>query len=277
MDFIAEMVLGYADIELAQKIAHHKIEDYYILRYRDDYRIFVNNSQDGERILKCLTEVMIDLGLKLNSAKTKVSTQLICSALKDDKRSWICRRQTNNNLQKHLLIIHNHSIEYPNAGSLARALETYHKRILRLEKYDQAMTLISIVVDIAYHNPRTYPICAAILSKLISLLDTTDNRRSVVEKIKRKFSQIPNTGHMKIWLQRISFPFAPEMDFDEPLCRLVRGANEQVWNSNWISSKNLLNAVDAKKILDKPCLKTLDSIISAKEVAIFVAKAEYDS
>ena len=67
MDLIAEMVLGYADTELTTKLKG--INDYQILRYRDDYRIFVNNPQDGERILKCLTEVMIDLGLKLHPGK----------------------------------------------------------------------------------------------------------------------------------------------------------------------------------------------------------------
>jgi len=277
MDFIAEMVLGYADVELIERLSRQRIENYDILRYRDDYRIFVNSSQDGERILKSLTEVMIDLGLKLSPAKTKVSSQVIRSSLKDDKLSWICRRQADKNLQKYLLIIHNHSIEHPNAGSLVVALRAYHKRILRLEKYDQAMPLISIVVDIAYHNPRTYPICAAILSKLISFLETTTERQSVIEKTKRKFSQIPNTGHMQLWLQRISFPFAPAMDFDEPLCRLIRGASEQIWNSEWISSKDLQNAVDAKKILDQQVLEKLDAIVPAEEVALFVANAEYDS
>jgi hypothetical protein len=276
MDFIAEMVLGYSDIELAEKIARLTVEDYCILRYRDDYRIFVNNSQDGERILKCLTEVMMDLGLKLNPAKTKISNQVICSSLKDDKRSWTCRRQVDKNLQKHLLIIHNHSIEYPNAGSLAVALGAYHKRILRLKKYDQAMPLISIVVDIAYHNPRVYAVCAAILSKLISFLET-NQRQSVIKKTKRKFSQIPNTGHMQLWLQRISFPFAPEMDFEEPLCRLMCGANEQIWNSEWISSRDLQNAVDANKILDQQVIRKLDAIIPLDEVAPFIATAEYNS
>ena len=175
-----------------------------------------------------------------------------------------------------MLIIHNHSIEYPNAGSLAVALGTYHKRILRLKKYDQVMPLISIVVDIAYHNPRVYAVCAAILSKLISFLET-NQRQSVIEKTKRKFSQIPNTGHMQLWLQRISFPFVPKMDFDEPLCRLICGANEQIWNSEWISSTDLQTAVDAKKILDQQILKKLDAIIPVDEVALFVAKAEYDS
>ena len=70
MDFIAEMVLGYADCELIERIGCQSIGDYRILRYRDDYRIFVNNTQDAERILKCLTEVMIDLGMKLSPQKT---------------------------------------------------------------------------------------------------------------------------------------------------------------------------------------------------------------
>ena len=40
-------------------------------QYRDDdYRIFVQSPQIGEAILKSLTEVLIDLGLKLNASKT---------------------------------------------------------------------------------------------------------------------------------------------------------------------------------------------------------------
>jgi len=45
MDFIAEMVLGFADKELSEKIENSPIKDYCILRYRDDYRVFVNNLQ----------------------------------------------------------------------------------------------------------------------------------------------------------------------------------------------------------------------------------------
>ena len=75
MHFIAEMILGYSDFRLGKRINREKIKDYQIIRYRDDYRIFVNNERDGERILKCLTEEMIDLGLKLNEAKTSFSFQ----------------------------------------------------------------------------------------------------------------------------------------------------------------------------------------------------------
>ena len=51
MDLIAELVLGYADLKIASKIKAHSITDYKIIRYRDDYRIFTNNSREGECIL----------------------------------------------------------------------------------------------------------------------------------------------------------------------------------------------------------------------------------
>ena len=64
MDFIAEIVLGYADTQLSKKIEEEGIKNYQVLRYRDDYRIFTNNPRSGEKIVKLLTEVLIDLGLR---------------------------------------------------------------------------------------------------------------------------------------------------------------------------------------------------------------------
>lgn len=92
MDFIAEMVLGYADALLTQKIKSQNIKNYQILRYRDDYRIFVNNSQSGEIILKCLTEALFELGLKLNPSKTITSSDVIQSSVK--KKTLLDHPQT---------------------------------------------------------------------------------------------------------------------------------------------------------------------------------------
>ena len=53
MDFIAEIILGYADIELSHRLDALGIKqnEYYILRYRDDYRILTNNPPTGHEIL----------------------------------------------------------------------------------------------------------------------------------------------------------------------------------------------------------------------------------
>ena len=77
MDFISEMVLGYADLELSTRIQQENIQDYEIIRYRDDYRIFSNNPQIAEHIAKLLTEILIELGMRLNAQKTIVSNNVV--------------------------------------------------------------------------------------------------------------------------------------------------------------------------------------------------------
>ena len=91
MDFIAEMVLGYADYELSRHLESEK--NYRILRYRDDYRIFANDLQLARKIIKELTEVLSGLGLRINSEKTKESHELIASSLKPDKYTWIMKNK----------------------------------------------------------------------------------------------------------------------------------------------------------------------------------------
>lgn len=223
MDFIAEMVLGYTDSELTKKIVANTITDYHILRYRDDYRIFVNNTQDGEKILKLLTETLIDIGLKLNPSKTSITDQVIKESIKPDKLFWIGQKQKEGGLQKQLLIIYNLSQQFPNSGSLVMALTDYHKRISNLTKTKgDLLPLISIITDIAYHNPRTYAISSAILSLFIHLIESNDEKQSLVDKIIKRFEKIPNTGHLLIWLQRITIKFNKEYEYKEPLCQLVK-------------------------------------------------------
>ncbi len=272
MDFIAEMVLGYADMELANRIKDQNFDDYKILRYRDDYRIFYNNPQIGDKIAKLLTEVMIDLGLKLNSEKTKVSNIVITASIKEDKLGWMQRKQIEKNLQNQLLIIHDHSRHYPNSGSLIIALNDYHKRILSYKKYSQTLPLISIIVDIAYHNPRTYPICAAVLSKLISFIKKERTKLGVIDKIMKKFSIIPNTGYMQIWLQRATTNFTGNLTFEEPLCKIVEGKDEKIWNNDWISCKDLKKVINSKIIIDRNIISKLKPVITPDEIELFISK-----
>lgn len=273
MDFLAEMVLGYADKLLSQELQYSSSECK-ILRYRDDYRVFVNNPQVGNAVIKALTEIMHGLGLKLNSAKTKSSNSVITSAIKADKLAWIARKQADSNLQKHLLIIHDHSRAFPNAGSLAVALNRFYRRILSIRRCDQPIPLIAIVVDIAFRNPRTYPICAAILSRLFSFTPDTAQQQNIVERIRRKFATIPNTGLMEIWLQRITLPIGGNQTFGDKLCKLVDGKKPvELWNNSWLSWPDLTNAMDCQKIIDKKELSAIKPIIPPAEVELFVAKA----
>lgn len=171
MDFIAEMVLGYADMLLSEKIMGENITDYQILRYRDDYRIFTNTQEDAVKIAKLLTEVLIGLNLRLNSNKTFFSTNIIQDVVRPDKMYWLGAKKRERTLQKTLLLIHSLAKKYPNSGSVTRALSEFQKRIYKKQTIEKENinVLISIVVDIAYKNPKTYAVTTAILSKLLSL------------------------------------------------------------------------------------------------------------
>jgi Reverse transcriptase (RNA-dependent DNA polymerase) len=269
MDLIAEMVLGFADLDLSERLTKKGITEYRVLRYRDDYRIFVNNPQNGEVILKTLTEVMIDLGLKLNTSKTTGSQSVVSSSLKKDKLAWLRARQSDHDIQKHLLVIHAHGVDYPNAGSLVVGLTHFHERLSKIKKLRNPVPLISIAVDIAYSSPRAFPVCAAIISQILWAVKAKKERIRLIEKIHEKLSQLPNTGHMEVWLQRISHPYKSSIAFGEHLCQLVDGSNIQIWNNSWISSKDLLAALDPTDIVDKQKLKSLKPVVKPKEIRVF--------
>ena len=270
MDFIAEMVLGYADYELSRRLEDE--ENYRILRYRDDYRIFANDLQQARKILKELTEVLSGLGLRINSEKTKESHELIASSIKQDKYAWIMKKQKSKDFQKDLLIIYQHGREYPNGGSLIRALSDYYERLPDKDSEDKLgsdpRTLVAIITDIACHHPRTYPVCAAILSKLLSFV-SDDEGVELLEKIRRKINKIPSTGHMEIWLQRISLPFNREIKYQENICRIVSGENCELWNNEWIPNRKLRGIIDCRKIINKEEMDKIQRIISRQEFRLY--------
>jgi hypothetical protein len=272
MDFVAEVVLGYADSELSRKIHEANIRDYEIIRYRDDYRIFSNNPQTSEYITKLLTEILIDLGMRLNAQKTIVSSNVVRNSIKADKLYWVSAKKGARSIQEHLLLIHNLSEEYSNSGSLSKALNKFYHRIKGMNEMRNINVLISILVDIMYKNPRTYPIASAILSKLLSLV-SNDKKNEILNLIHQKFEKIPNTGHIKIWLQRVTIKFDREKIYDEDLCKKVNDQSIQIWNLDWIEN-GLKTLITNTSIIDEVVIGEIDMVIESNEVELF--RNDYD-
>lgn len=288
MDFVAEVVLGYADLKLSERISEQKIRDYRILRYRDDYRIFTNNPKDGEQILKLLTEGLIDLGMRTNSAKTLATDDVIRQSIKPDKLFWIGQRRRERNFQKQLLIIHDLAARFPNSGSLVRALNDYHERVppsgKRSAMGDKKATermkkaapqLISIITDIAYRNPKVYKISSAILSKFIHIVDDDAEKSEMVSRVERRLGQIPNIGHLQIWLQRITVKFERERLYEEKLCELVRNGsdNGDIWDFSWLKGKHFGEGLRQIKVIDEEKMEKLPPFVGKEEVELF--KSDY--
>lgn len=268
MDFIAEIILGYIDLEIGKKINSLKITNYKIIRYRDDYKIFVNDCSDGEKIVKSLTEVLIGFGLQLNSSKTISSSDVISNSIKKDKLHLITNPiSVDQNNQKRLLEIYQMSKMFPNSGSIKRALIEYNKT-LKITDKDRIMPMISITTDLAYNNPVVYSVASAIISKLLKNYP----KEKVIEIIKmiiKKFENRPNSAFIDIWMQRITFALDNSYAYSEKLTHAVTNTKISLWNSSWISD-SLLKKVMNTPIVDANKLKRIRPIIPNKEVDKFM-------
>jgi len=138
-DFVGEIILGYSDLLLHNKLLEKRIKDgYEILRYRDDYRIFCNDKGVLEEISYILQEVLESLNFRMNSQKTKISDSIVTDSIKPDKLWYIENTPIFNKkgcdfdgIQKHFFYILLFSRKHPNGGQLKTMLSDLDKRIIK--------------------------------------------------------------------------------------------------------------------------------------------------
>lgn len=257
MDFIAEMVLGYADMLLSYRLKGIEIDgkenaintgkkivnedNYQILRYRDDYRIFAKTQEDAVKITKVLSEVLSELNLRLNTQKTFVSNNIIRDVIKPDKLYWNEAKHGEKTLQKHLLLIHSLADKHPNTGSVSTALSKFLDRIYPLKNLeeDSSKVLISILVDIAYKNPKVYSLVAVCIGKILSIEPDKTDVENIYKLIENKFDNKPNVGYWKVWFQRLTIKTdrEREKDSDELLCKIAANVKVNLWNNDWLKQE----------------------------------------
>lgn len=280
-DFIAEIVLGYSDLLLSEKLKDVN-ENYKIIRYRDDYRIFSNSKDVSEKIIRDLSDILSELNMHFNSKKTAITTNIIESAIKEDKIFWTEKRPiifTGSkksrhyylSLQKHLLQIYILSKKYPNSGSVTVALGEFLNRLLdfkndyfQTKKYENDnMQLISIVSSIIVSSPKSIPMGMAVLSKLLKRINSDLEIHETINNIKRKMQDVPNIGYIEIWLQRLSITVERNREYEESLCKKIY-SEHNIWNSNWLK-----DPIDESSIVDDDVINKLKLEIPKKEVDLF--------
>lgn len=265
-DFIAEIVLGYADEQISSEINKNKIKDYSILRYRDDYRIFAQNEYDLNVILKIITEVLSELNFKLHTQKTSITDDIITNSIKKDKANILVNNYiVLNNIQKSLFNIRNFSLIYPNSGSLLKLLtEVYEQQIKPLKKKPKNVEqIISILVDIMYRNPKTYNLCVLILSVIFSFLGKTTINK-YINLISKKFKNLPNTNYIDIWLQRLTIANDIARKYSCTLCKKIY-SEVKIWNSDWLNLK-----IDESLIINNEIIQSISPIMQEEEVNPFI-------
>jgi hypothetical protein len=273
MDFIAEIILGYIDLRLMAKLSENEKSSCKILRYRDDYKIFTDNPEFGKIVVKKLSEVIASLGMKLNTQKTKLQTDIVMASVKKDKIYELSMSKNKTTLSKDLLRIYAASSKFPNSGMIVRLLDNYYKVLRkrkRLGKFDNIEAMVGIATNIAVKNPRTYNLSTAILSKLLEFYKSKKQKKDLINKLQKKFLQVPNTSLFDVWLQRISYNIDPTIKYKEKLTKLdklKKDAGNTLWESSWL--KQNVRAELNTSVIDKNKLKCLSSIVSLKEIELF--------
>lgn len=172
---IAEIVLGYTNMLFEQAIRKAQSKDelpkdleYRVLRYVDDYRIFCNDRDALDKLSYMLQEILEQFNFRMNTSKTRISTDLITDSIKPDKAFYVFntpieskqtyldeqgneRKQAGydfDGFQKHLLFIFEFSKRFPNSGQLVSQLEAFSKRIEKQLSTKRTITTECEVIDL---------------------------------------------------------------------------------------------------------------------------------
>ena len=277
MDFIAELVLGYVDEQINSEFKG--ATDIRILRYRDDYRIFANNDERAEEVLKIVSDRLRAVGMKLGVSKTFSCRNVVEGSIKPDKLSGIELQDLGNanakTVQKQLLRLHAFGQRFPNSGALRRLVGEFHTSVSKQASAPEDLEVqVAIATDIAFVSPATFPAVAGILSHLISLIPKGEEKTRLWTKVRQKMGRVPYNGYLEIWLQRVTQPKAVgiKLDSNEPICQIVNGSSPQLWESGWIASDALKKTLDVSKIVVADA-EDVQEVVQPEEVELFKQNA----
>lgn len=259
-DFIAEIILGYADYLISERIESDF--DYQILRYRDDYRIFTNNKTQAEIILKIISEVLLELNMKLNSKKTYITSNILAHAIKEDRLYLLHHPIIHKSFQKRLYSIWELANKYPGCGSVKTELTHFYRKLNKVKTTPENIEqLVAITINIMYISSNYYPTCVALLSKLASI---SNDYELIIKRIRKKFSIIPNTDYLDIWLQRLILKVEYDVPYECDLCKKVENVENDICDWTWLKGKKI-----KENFIKKDIIESLNIVIDIDEVSIF--------
>lgn len=305
-DFVGEIILGYSDLLLHNRLQEEGIEGYEILRYRDDYRIFCNDMDTLERISYILQEVLESLNFRMNSNKTRISQSIVMDSLKADKLWYIENTPIFNkkgvdfdSFEKHLFYILMFGRKFPNGGQLKVMLSDLDKRIAehlkpeeieeewidfesgKVEKRTKTIqrrlpggsirAMSAVATQIALENVSASHYALRVLSRMVDSLKDDKEKVDIIAKVYAKLRNQPNSTYNQLWLQNITYQRDKRLrqcPYDMRLCRLVIGEKVELWNNSWLKP-TLTAHLPLASIIDKETLKKVTPVITFREARAY--------
>jgi len=302
-DLVAEIILGYSDLLLYNRLQEERIEGFEILRYRDDYRIFCNDMDQLERISYILQDVLESLNFRMNSSKTRISQSVVFDSLKADKLWYIentpifSKKGVDfDSFEKHLFYILMFGRRFPNGGQLKVMLTDLDKRIqqhfddqaikAKDVKLSEDMTadtspkarqgklpggsvraMSAVATQIALENVSASHYALRVLSRMVDSLKDEKEKVAIITKVYEKLVHQPNSSFNELWLQNITYQWDKKQGhapYKMRLCRLVMGEQIDLWNNSWLKSE-YSKKLPLDTICDQEILKETTPVITFRE------------
>ena len=303
-DFIAEMVLGYTDLLLREMLEELGIQNYEVLRYRDDYRIFSNNREELEIISYALQEVLGSIGLTLSADKTFISDSIATDALKEDKRDYIYNTPISgkngvdfDSLQKHLYFIYEFGKKYPNGSQVPRLLGEFEYRLLdvmypeseedaksgskkrvfapeilngtakpQVYLWENIPAMVTIAVQIAVDNIKASTTVLRVISRLLTSVKSQQQKEWLMSMVASRIMSLRNMSYQEIWLQNMTYSADSKNGSHPYKMPLCRMVmGEDI--ELWNNSwlkKSLIADFPIKEVVNREILKALPPVLKVK-------------
>lgn len=281
MDFIAEIILTSIDKLLADKLTEEDIDEdeYEIIRYRDDYRIFTKEKGDNEKIIKILSDILMDFNFRLNANKTEIGEDIVLMSIKQDKLNNIVYHIGTDRdvdvfrLKRLLLDILNTSKSYPNSGFIIRVLQHFNEKgfYKKNKKWyaGEAELLTAVLLSITVQNPRCFAVACVSIFNLLPKIPTK-NQRIYSDIIFRKLLSINNIGYNEIWLQRCLCKVDKNKKYKNEICKVVKNERKiSIFGNHFINDHNLKTFLDKNNFINRSKLSKISKVPKESEVKIF--------
>ena len=308
-NFVSEIILGYADLLLHERIDAAGIdESYEILRYRDDYRIFCNDKDVLEHISYLLQQVLESLNFRMNSQKTKISDSLVLDSIKSDKRFYIFNTPIFNkkgsdfdSFEKHLLYILMFARQFPDSGQLKTLLSDLDRRMEEhLKPYDEKVMVVypngdgkfheetvkrqrrlwggsvramsAVATQIALENVSACHYALRVISRMVCSLKDEKERWDIIDLVCEKLRKLPNSKYNQLWLQNITYQRDKKnghSPYDMRLCQLVAGNTSVDLWNNDWLKPELTQGFSVEPAVNREVLGNITPIITFREIRAY--------
>lgn len=125
---------------------------------------------------------------------------------------------------------------------------------------ENTKALASIAAQIGVENNSAILHVLRIISRLLTdMTEYPEERHEIVDLVRKKFIDLPNSTYLQPWLQNISIALDSsrnECPYDMPLCHMAMGERIDLWNNTWIDPE-LLKGLPLGGICDKKRIEEL--------------------